>query len=111
MLLDYSKAFDTVNHKLLLAKMQSLGLHSNALEWFLSYLTGRKQQVVDDKQKSEWRSIISGVPQGSILGPILFSIFVNDLRSNVNTNNMHMYVDDTQLYFHSPVSKTDELFF
>ena len=70
--LDISKAFDKVWHRGLLLKLERLGVRDPLLKWFRSYLTGRKQQVIIDGQSSDWRQIEAGVPQGSVLGPLLF---------------------------------------
>ncbi len=97
-LLDFSKAFDTVNHKLLLAKLQSLGFMTSAIQWVQSYLQDRRQRVHINNNKSDWLSIANGVPQGSILGPLLFIILTHDFNSVISTSNYHMYADDSQLY-------------
>ncbi len=103
-LLDYSKAFDTVNHQLLLTKLQALGFKTSALNWILSYLSDRYQKVVVDDEESSWQHVSNGVPQGSVLGPLLFSILVSDLRHCIQCSKYHMYADDTQLYTHSSVA-------
>ena len=78
-LIDLSKAFDVIDHKLLIAKLAAYGFSKGSLRLILSYLTSRKQRVKLNQFFSEWYEILSGVPQGSILGPILFNIFVNNL--------------------------------
>ena len=97
-LLDFSKAFDTVNHRLLLEKLSILGFQQNALGWIESYLSGRKQRVKTDNDLSGWLNIGNGVPQGSILGPLLFSILVSDIRQYINFGAYHSYADDLQLF-------------
>ncbi len=108
LLLDYSKAFDTINHRLLLSKLRALGCGDTVLEWFQSYLSDRLQKVVTDRDESTWSNVVNGVPQGSILGPLLFIVMVSDLRYCIHCCNYHMYADDTQLYFHSCVEQINE---
>ena len=97
-LLDYSKAFDCANHKLILAKLKALGFKNSSLKWISSYLSGRSQQVVTDKGESSWINLLNGVPQGSILGPLLFTILVSDISNDIKFCKYHLYADDTQLY-------------
>lgn len=107
-LLDFSKAFDTVNHKLLLAKLDILGFQKNTCDWILSYLSGRKQMVRTERESSNWSPIINGVPQGSILGPLLFTILVSDMRRSIWNGSYISYADDTNLYWESPVEAINE---
>ena len=103
-LLDYSKAFDTVNHSLLLAKMKKMGIGDSALLWFGDYLSERCQRVVTNTDESTWGKIFNGVPQGSVLGPLLFSILISDISKCIDVCKYHLYADDTQLYHHSSVN-------
>ena len=96
-LLDFSKAFDTINHRLLLEKLSILGFSFEARKWIESYLTDRFQKVIANEDSSTFVHIKNGVPQGSILGPLLFNIFISDMRQYVNFSSCHSYADDTQL--------------
>ena len=98
--LDLRKAFDTVNHKVLLAKLSSFNFSPLALSWFESYLTGRCQYVVNN-QLSPALELYTGVPQGSILGPLLFSLYINDLPSVCHNVETQLYADDTVMYMHA----------
>ena len=96
--LDMSKAFDSIDHEILISKLQDVGASASTIEWFRSYLIDRKQVVKIHSATSEPLSVVSGVPQGSILGPLLFSVYVNDLPSVPQKCNSHCYVDDTKLH-------------
>lgn len=98
-MVDFKKAFDLVDHKVLLKKMKHYKLSDDALSWFSSYLLNRKQKVSINNAMSEDAYILDGVPQGSILGPLLFIMFINDLPLYTNSANTDMYADDTNLYF------------
>lgn len=93
--LDLSKAFDTVNHTILLDKLARYGLQPETVNWFSSFLTDRKQQCLVDGHLSSPRKIQCGVPQGSILGPLLFLIYINDLPSCLKYSKARMFADDT----------------
>jgi hypothetical protein len=95
--LDYAKAFDKVDHKLLLMKLQKYGFSSQPITWIRSFLTDRKQCVVLDGHRSVLASIISGVPQGNVLGSILFILFINDLQGCVQHSNVSFFADDTRV--------------
>lgn len=97
-LLDYSKAFDVINHKLLLAKLRYYCFNEEVVDWFKDYLSGRMQYVELNGLASDLRPINKGVPQGSILGPLLFTIFTSDMQNIISQCTMHQYADDTQLY-------------
>ena len=95
--LDYAKAFDKVDHQLLLSKLQLYGFHSKIIRWIESFLTNRSQQVIVDGYMSITAPIISGVPQGTVLGPILFLIFINDIASCVPHSTLRCFADDTRI--------------
>ena len=99
--IDLKKAFDTVNHKILLTKLEHYGIRGSTLKWFESYLTDRKQYVFYNGKSSETLSITCGVPQGSVLGPLLFLIYINDLPNISNKLNFFLFADDTNLYYES----------
>ena len=107
-LLDYSKAFDCANHRLILAKLKKLGFHGEALDWIHSYLSGRSQQVCTDDKTSTWKEMINGVPQGSILGPLLFTILISDIKTAISNGKYHLYADDTQIYYRCKVDSISE---
>uniref|UniRef100_A0A0A1X4N6 Probable RNA-directed DNA polymerase from transposon BS n=1 Tax=Zeugodacus cucurbitae TaxID=28588 RepID=A0A0A1X4N6_ZEUCU len=95
---DFSKAFDRVNHSILLQKLNLLGFQPRLLEWVSSYLTNRKQQVLFNNTLSDSISVTSGVPQGSHLGPILFLLFINDIPSVIKFSEILLYADDVKLF-------------
>lgn len=94
---DFRKAFDVINHELLLKKLSIYGANDISLKWFGSYLTGRKQYVRINGCCSTSKQLLQGVPQGSILGPILFLLFVNDMPLSIRDSTLDVYADDTTL--------------
>ena len=95
-LLDLQKAFYIVNHEILLYKLQAIACNSQVIAWMKSYLTGRKQVVSVNGTISESASITCGVPQGSILGPLLFLVYINDMKTSVKCKLL-LYADDAAL--------------
>ena len=95
---DFSKAFDSVPHERLFVKMESLGIKGDILNWIKSFLRGRTQCVNVDGAFSSWRKVISGIPQGSVIGPLLFVIFINDMPDEVKHNFCKLFADDCKLY-------------
>ena len=94
---DVSKAFDRVWHKGLLCKLRAAGVSGNFLSWFSSYLSGRRQRVIIPGTQSDWKHIHAGVPQGSILGPLLFLLYINDIVKDIGSN-IRLFADDTSLF-------------
>ena len=94
---DFAKAFDKVLHRRLLHKLEYYGIRGSTHKWINSWLSGRTQQVVLDGQASDPVSVLSSVPQGSVLGPVLFLIFINDLLDNIRSS-VCLFLDDCVLY-------------
>ena len=95
---DFAKAFDSVPHERLFLKLEAIGVSGDVLKWIKSFLRGRTQCVNVDGIRSTWRDVLSGIPQGSVLGPILFVIFINDMPSHVKHNMCKLFADDCKLY-------------
>ena len=95
--LDFQKAFDKVPHQRLLLILKAHGIGDSITDWIEQWLTDRRQRVVVDGEVSTWKSVLSGVPQGSVLGPILFLIYINDLDDSI-TSNVLKFADDTKLF-------------
>ena len=95
--MDFAKAFDSVPHERLLQKLSAYGISGCLLSWIRDFLTERTQRVVVDGAESGWKNVISGVPQGSVLGPVLFLIYINDLP-DVITSSVKIFADDTKVF-------------
>ena len=100
--LDLRKAFHTVNTDILLMKLKNSGFNANVVKWFKSYLCGRTQVTKMGKEKSPPLSVTCGVPQGSILGPMLFTVYINDLPDIFTDSKVSLYADDTAILFSDP---------
>ena len=107
-LADFSKAFDTISFSTTIVRLYKLGFSKPFLKWLLSYLSGRSQFVQIDDRKSSYQSSQYGVPQGSILGPMIFNLYVSDLHEVIPSSmECVQYADDTSLYSHFDVKELD----
>ena len=97
--IDFKKAFDCFSHSILDLKLQASGISGPALEWIRDYLKDRKQFAIVNGCKSELNAVNCGIPQGSLLGPRLFSFYVNDLPDQIKEGEIDMYADDTTLSY------------
>ena len=97
--LDFSKAFDIVNHKILLGKLEHYGVRGIANDWFKSYLTDRQQVVTVNNTTSRKCNITCGIPQGSVLGPLLFLLYINDFHCSSELFDFHLFADDANLFY------------
>ena len=95
---DLKKAFDTVNHSILQKKLEKMGIRGILLQWFENYLNNRFQKTICNNNISESNNVICGVPQGSILGPLLFLVYINDIKDILVDANFQLYADDTVIY-------------
>ena len=95
--LDFAKAFDSVPHKRLLRKLEGYGITGKVLAWIKDFLQGRKQRVIYNDETSDWEQVLSGVPQGSVLGPTLFILYVMDIPDDIKST-VDMFADDTKIY-------------
>ena len=105
--LDFAKAFDTVPHRRLLAKLKSYGVDGNILDWIEAFLTGRTQVVKVSGESSFPAPVLSEIPQGSVLGPLLFVLYINDLPENI-ISNVFLFADDTKM-FRKIISENDSI--
>ena len=102
--LDFQKAFDKVPHQRLILKLKSHGVGNSIINWIEQWLTDRRQRVVIDGEVSSWKSVLGGVPQGSVPGPILFLVYINNLEEGVTVKILGKFADDTKLF-----TKTNEI--
>ena len=95
--MEFAKAFDKVPHKRLMAKIKRHCINGNLVEWITDFLRDRHQRVIVNNAKSGWADVISGIPRGNVLGPLLFTMFINDLPEQIKSY-IHIFADDTKLF-------------
>ncbi len=95
--LDFAKAFDSVPHERLLEKVKGYGIRGDILEWIRLFIKVRRQRVVVNGKKSSWRDVKSGVPQGSVIGPLLFLLFINVMPNEIKCN-IRLFADDANIF-------------
>ena len=105
--LDFAKAFDSVPHKRLMMNIESYGIRGDIRKWIEAFLSGRKQIVKVNGAESNVAPVLSGIPQGSVLGPTLFVIYIDDLLANIKSEGL-LFADDTKI-FHQITSREDAL--
>ncbi len=105
--LDLKKAFNTVDHRILVSRLSNMGLSPNSLGWVESYLYGRTQHTIVNNHKSSSGNLTCGVPQGSILGPLFFILYVNSLPAVLSQSSVFLYADDTAIAVHG--ENTDQI--
>ena len=109
--LDFAKAFDTVNHKILISKLENYGIRGTVKQWFESYLSNRKQTVKIGNTFSDEKQITCGAPQGSILGPILFLLYINDIKNSAKQINFFLFADDTSTFLmHKHIEELEKIY-
>ena len=95
--MDYQKAFDTVRHNWLISKLGTYHISEQMINWIRNFLSGRKQLVVVNGEKSDWKPVMSGIPHGSVLRPLMFVIFINDLPE-MTDSDIYLFADDTKIF-------------